>query len=134
MGLIGIDEFNTTGYSLPHCVVNYSLANQCFLIVHDRNGSKSAHMSVLIDLVGASTIDNISGLLIHVVAKHADKNIPHETDFNFQPWSSAKSMVSYLYIGNLTASKYLHNNIALPNFVINPAVSKLYFTFFYMIF
>lgn len=130
MGSIRIDEFDTIEYSLPYSVVNYSLANQCFLIVHDRNGSKLAHMSVLIDLVGASTIDTISGVLIHVVAKREDENIPHAADFYFHSWSSAKSMVSYLHIGSLIDRKYLHNDITLPSIVTNPAVSKLYSTFF----
>jgi hypothetical protein len=69
-----------------------------------------------------------------VITKREDENISHATDFNFQCWSAAKSTVSYLHIGSFTDSKYLHDDIALPSIVTNPAVSKLYSTFFYMAF
>jgi hypothetical protein len=61
VGLIGIEEFVSKPNSISLFSINNQLANQCYLVLHDQNGSKDPHMSVLIDLVGASTSTDISG-------------------------------------------------------------------------
>jgi hypothetical protein len=43
-------------------------------------------MSVLVDLAGQSTNDELSGVLIHLVANRRDENIPHETSFHYHEW------------------------------------------------
>jgi len=135
MGLKGIQQFDTTAFSLPYHAINCQLANRVYLIVHDQSGSKTAHMSVLFDLAGQSTDDTLSGILIHMVANHEDGNIPHQTSFSFHEWKGAKSELSFFWIGSFINSKYLQGGIALPSFIINDlCVSKLCSNFFYAFF
>jgi hypothetical protein len=73
-------------------------------------------MSVLIDLVGASTSTDISGFLIHMVANTKDGSIPHTTDFHFHFWVGDKSQLSITHIGHLIDSKYLHGGTVQSNY------------------
>ncbi len=52
MGIVDIDNLDPMSPHIPFYPVNYYLANQCYLIIHDPNDLKIAHMSILIDLGG----------------------------------------------------------------------------------
>jgi hypothetical protein len=44
VGLIGIEEFVSKPNSISLFSINNQLANQCYLVLHDQNGSKESHM------------------------------------------------------------------------------------------
>ncbi|CAM4980861.1 unnamed protein product [Rotaria socialis] len=123
MGIIGIEEFSSMSNYIPLYPINIELADECYLIVHDLHGSKNSHISVLIDLAGASTTTSLSGLLIHVTANDKDQNIPHTTNIRCDFRNGNKSELSIMGIGCLADSKYLHGNTALPNSIQNEFIT-----------
>jgi hypothetical protein len=57
MGLKDIQQLEKMACSFPYYPINYDLKNEIYLIIHDRNNSKNAHMSVLVDLSGQSVTE-----------------------------------------------------------------------------
>lgn len=129
MGLVGIEEFSSVSQYIPLFPINHQLANQCYLVFYGQRVSKNSHVSVLIDLVGASTTTVLEGIVIHMTANDDDGNIPHTTSFRFDYRLEQKSQVSVVHVGGLADSQYLHNALAMPNYIINGFVSKLSSTF-----
>jgi len=85
MGKVGVENLNLMSTHIPFYPVNYDLINKCYLIVHDLNDSKQAHMSILVDIGGNSTNTSIIGLLIHLTANTKDGKIPHTTSLRHDP-------------------------------------------------
>ena len=128
MGITPSEEFSSMAHLVPFQPQDYQLANDVFLIVHDTTGAKDAHMSVLIDVAGASTDTHVQGVLCHVVANTKDGQIPHSTSFKCDYWEESKARLSLTYIGNLAESRYVGGIDPLPPFINHPLVNKPYFS------
>lgn len=122
MGVTIFDQWNSMAIHIPHVPVDYRFLNKCYLIIHDKNHEKRSHMSILIDIGGNSTDDNITGLLVHLVANLGDGECPHSTSIRHELWTSTYDNVGVIPLGRLSQSKYLMDQDAIPQYLTNPMV------------
>lgn len=123
MVITGIDEFNSKSNFIPFFPIDHDLADQSYIIIHDQNGSKTAHMSVLIDLIVVSTNTYISGLLIDIVANIDNGNYPHTTVLRYEQGKEEKENLIFFRINNLADSKYLAIHDSVPSYLLTPFTS-----------
>ena len=93
-----------------------------YLLRCDPNGSKSAHMLVLIDLLDKSNDVHVSGLIVHATIDAEDRSYPNRTEVSLEPWSFSRTQVQVIYIGHLNNCKYLTDPALIPSYVIKYSV------------
>ena len=120
---MGVGVFETMAVHIPLYPVNYRLANQCYLIIHDTTNTKQSHMSVLIDIGGNSTEDTIFGVLVHAVANLNDGLCPHGTSLSHDLWRCDREKLKIIHLGGLSESEYLTGQRVVPDYMIGEYVS-----------
>ncbi|CAF1137032.1 unnamed protein product [Rotaria sordida] len=103
---------------MPNLMINVQAASHVYLARSKLDASKSAHMLLIIDMLGGSDEQNISGLMVHVKANIGDRHYPHTTSLEVEPWSCSRKQFHIIHIGNLTESEYLLNSLFIPPYVI----------------
>ena len=99
---------------IPMYPVNFNLVNMCYLILHNPREEKKSHMSVLIDIGGNSTEENIIGLMIHLTTDMNDGLCPHSTKLKCDLHQMDRVSVQIINLGNISQSKYVYHPTTIP--------------------
>ena len=107
----------------PMYPVDYSLVNMCYLIRHNPENEKKSHMSVLVDIGGNSTKENLIGLLVHLTADMNDGLCPHSTELKCDLYELNRAGVQIINLGFISQSKYVLYPAVLPSYLLDADVS-----------
>lgn len=112
-------QINDENKPLPSIIKNYRMANFVYLIKHNPSQGKKSHMSIIIDVAGESTEEEIIGLLLHVVVDLPALRVPLSTKCDNFRYFGKKNQVEYRVIGSLESSQYRTDIENLPNALKN---------------
>ena len=112
-------QINKGHKPLPSFTKNDRMANFVYLIKHNPSQGKKSHMSIIIDIAGESTEEEIIGLILHVIVDRPALRLPLATKCDYSQFDVKKNKVEYRIIGSLESSQYRTNIENLPNALKN---------------